>query len=769
MFDILSTKWKCILIGESTDELVSIYEEKLISHIDALVEIYYEELCQDTYRSYLWKDEADFTQSQKQTNNYRRIFEMCKAYSIPGSKYYKSESLLTVIQEALRFLDEVSYNTTQLYYYGNWWNWEIGTPITLLNIITLLGDALDEAERLKYCEVIRYYQPNPKRSGERSENPKLKRRTSVGGNRVDTAKIAILLGIHTKDKALIQEGIAALSDVFQIKEYAPMNASNEKRDGIYKDWSFIQHGDVAYTGTYGNVMLGGLGELIYLLSESPFRILDPNVNTIYEMINRSFIPIIYKGHGMDLVNGRGATREAYQNNGTGYAIISSILWFCQFAPKKYQEVYQSRIKYWLQNDKIGSYVEKSDNRASIRMALRILEDESIEVAKALEGNFAYNYMDRMIHHRPRFSCALSMSSYRIRTYEPMLGENKRGFYTGDGMLYIYTDNQEEYNQDFWATVDPYKLTGTTVIEKKIEDEQGSFRPASRWVSAMSVKELYGIAGMQLDKTGINDETGELENPLGIDLTGKKSYFMLEDEIVALGCGITSTNPEKVSTIVDTRKTKKVGGYKIHQEGRSIYLENNQEETSIGYYFFQKSDLKVETYTREGSWYTVNINGTKELKKQDYITIWAQHGRAPKNESYAYMMLPGVSREKMAIYKEYTPIEVLANKEEVQAIQYKNMIMANFFEASHLKWIHVNQPVSMVLEENENEIEITLCDPTKENKNLLKIVLKQNVILGEQENNITLEKDASNSVITINWEERYGQNVRFKLKKANLKK
>lgn len=761
----LKDKWKTVLIGNTTTENLTQYEKKVIQDLDRCVAGYLETLNTNINRTYLWKDEADFTQSQKQTNNYRRIYELSKAYTVEGSLYYKNQALLEVIQETLRFLYHSNYNTSHTYYYGNWWNWEIGTPITLLNIMTLLGDDLEEKERLNYCEVIHYYQPNPKCSGERSSNEKIKRRTSVGGNRVDTAKIAILLGIHTKDEKILKKGRDALSDVFEIKKYLPMNIQGEKRDGLYEDWSFIQHGDVAYTGTYGNVLLGGLGELIYLLSGSEWEVTDRGVENIYQMILKSFIPIIYKGHAMDCVNGRGATRQEWQNNKTGHAILSSMLWFCQFAPKEYREKYKRRIKYWLLKDTVRQYLMTNDNPMYIEMAKQILEDDTVAEAEPLVGNFAYAYMDRMIHHTDKFSCALSMSSHRIRTYEPMLGENKKGFYTGDGMLCIYND-QKEYNYDFWATVDPYKLSGTTIVNKEIEDNLGSCRTAAKWVSAMSVDSIYGIAGMQLTKEGVNDETGEYYNPLAIDLVAKKSYFMLENEIVALGSAITSTNDEQVTTTIDTRKVNQEKTNKIETWEKCIYLEGNEYKTSMGYYLFEEQEVNVTLYKRQGTWQSVNENGDNQVKVQNYISLQINHGSRPKDEGYGYVILPGATIEALNSYSQKPTVKVIERSKEIHAIAYKNYTMANFWEAGSLEGIEINQPVSVVIKKAQDLLEITLCDPTKENKNLLVIDFKQQIeLLTDHKDYVMKTREDGTSYIEVRWKEQGGKPLQLIVKKS----
>ena len=41
--------------------------------------------------------------------------------------------------------------------------------------------------------------------------------------------------------------------------------------------------------------------------------------------------------------------------------------------------------------------------------------------------------------------------------------------------------------------------------------------------------------------------------VGVTLTGKKSWFMFDDEIVCLGAGITSTDSRAIETTVENRK------------------------------------------------------------------------------------------------------------------------------------------------------------------------------------------------------------------------
>jgi hypothetical protein len=51
----------------------------------------------------------------------------------------------------------------------------------------------------------------------------------------------------------------------------------------------------------------------------------------------------------------------------------------------------------------------------------------------------------------------------IANYESINGGNLHGWFTGDGMTYLYLGNSDsEFDGDFWPATDPYHLPGTTV-------------------------------------------------------------------------------------------------------------------------------------------------------------------------------------------------------------------------------------------------------------------------------------------------------------------
>ena len=48
-------------------------------------------------------------------------------------------------------------------------------------------------------------------------------------------------------------------------------------------------------------------------------------------------------------------------------------------------------------------------------------------------------------------------------------------------------------------------------------------------------------------------------------------------------------------------------------------------------------------------------------------LWIDHGRAPQNGAYQYLVVPGVSPHQIAARANNPVLEVLANREDTQAV------------------------------------------------------------------------------------------------------
>lgn len=147
-------------------------------------------------------------------------------------------------------------------------------------------------------------------------------------------------------------------------------------------------------------------------------------------------------------------------------------------------------------------------------------------------------MGRAVHRRNGWCFAISMCSGRVSRYESINGENLKGFHTGAGMIYLYDDDATQYTDNFWPTVDPYRLAGTTVDHKPIADAGGRADPTTTWAGGAVLDRKYLAAGMALQAA----ET---------DLAGKKSWFCFDEYVVCAGVGITATSGYRVETVLET--------------------------------------------------------------------------------------------------------------------------------------------------------------------------------------------------------------------------
>ncbi|MDQ1911573.1 polysaccharide lyase family 8 super-sandwich domain-containing protein [Paenibacillus sp. GD4] len=253
------------------------------------------------------------------------------------------------------------------------------------------------------------------------------------------------------------------------------------------------------------------------------------------------------------------------------------------------------VKRWISID--PDYYYSSDNVNFLIHVKALMAGTAMTAADDLITHKVFPSMDRIVHHRPDFGVGLSLSSNRTYKYESINNENLKGWYTSDGMLYLYNRDQDHYSEGYWATVNPYRLPGTTVDTRPRSAQSipwgSDYVPVNRWARGASLDNKYGVSGLDLDA-------------YGSDLAAKKSWFMFDDEIVALGAGITSQENVTVETIVENRRLNSSGGNVLTIDGTEkpsemdwsetmpsvqwAHLAGSSPEAGIGYYFPKRADL-----------------------------------------------------------------------------------------------------------------------------------------------------------------------------------
>ncbi|MEV5346204.1 polysaccharide lyase 8 family protein [Streptomyces achromogenes] len=579
------------------------------------------------------------------TFSYNRLWTMTQAYVQTGTGVTGDPGLLTDVLRGLDHLAATVYNpaTTR---YGNWWEWQIGSPRLLMDITAALYAQAGPDRVAAACAAVDHFIPDTMLTDYSG--------TSTGANRVDLCRSVALRGILGRSPQKIALARDALSPVFPYVT---------KGDGLYVDGSFVQHTWVAYSGTYGQVLLDGLGRLFALLAGSPWEITDPGRQHILDSVEHAYAPLIHDGLVMDCVNGRAISRGYLRSDDQGVmrgdhyhgqALIAAIALLADGASPEERERWYGRIKGWIERDTVLPMLTSRQFGVGDLARLHAVAASPVPAAPEPLGHRLFPAMDRAVHRTPRFTAALAMASDRIAHYECGNGENPRGWHTGSGMLSWWPRGSgDQYTDWYWPTVDWYRLPGTTVSTRRLADraggEWGAPRPAVRWVGG-TTDGTYAAVGQHL-------------KGLGSTLQARKSWFFLDDAVVCLGAGITCADGVPVETVVDNRNLGENGTQPLVRGRNWAHLEGHG-----GWVLPHGGELRTLREDRTGAWADINTTSSPERRTRRWQTLWLDHGTDPADAGYAYVLLPGATRaETAARAGDRHWLTVLANDTTAQAV------------------------------------------------------------------------------------------------------
>ncbi|MFG2227020.1 polysaccharide lyase 8 family protein [Streptomyces sp. NPDC048644] len=634
------------------------------------------------------------------TTSYDRLHTMAQAYAQPGTGLTGDAGLAAAVVTGLDHIDATVYHpaTTP---YGNWWDWQIGSPKLLLDTVAVLddhpaGSPLTDRRRARYLAAVHHFVPDSALGDYTG--------TSTGANRVDLCRVVALRGVIGRDPAQLALARDALSPVFP---------HVTKGDGLYADGSFIQHSWVAYSGTYGYVLLDGIGRLFTLLDGSPWAVTDPAGQLVIDSVEHAYAPLLYNGLMMDMVNGRAISRGALRGDahGTprsdhyhGHALIAAITLLGQTASRAERTRWHAMIKGWAERDRtLQVRTDRQYPVADLARVAAALDDPAPATPEPV-GHRLFPAMDRAVHRRPGWAAGLAMASDRITYYENGNGENHRGWHTGAGMLSWWGADfgGGQYTDAYWPTVDPYRLPGTTVSTKRLADDEGGGwgepKPDVRWVGG-TTDGTYAAVGQHL-------------RGLASTLTARKSWFFLADTVVCLGAGITAHDGVPAETVIDNRALGTDLQATLTVDGRVQQPRTGRTATFPaarwahltghgGYVFPDGAPLHTLREDRTGSWHDINSGSSTAALTRRYLTLWHDHGTDPADASYAYLLMPGATPRAIAARAaDRHWLTVLANSRAQQSIHVPTLGLtaANFWQPGHAGPLTADGPASVLLRE-----------------------------------------------------------------------
>ena len=723
--------------------------------------------------------------------SFKKVLSMCKAYAAEGGALYQNQDMLKDITNILDFLCGSCYTAKSQT--DNWWTWEIGIPKDLIPALILIYDGLIEEQVMAYTETLYFFQPDPFHEGviNTASTHRQGYREAQGANIIDCSTTAVGLGALREDNELVYLGMLASSQTFVIQnvEDSAQIAANGYNSGFYPDGSYLDHIKVPYLGAYGIEFMKGAAKIPYLLYKTPWKYPDYVWKNLETYIIHGFGNAIYKGCMLDCLKGRSVSRPTWSNRDIGREAMKISVRLLDFLGENGRKTVLPMLKEWIEEDK--GFLDSLKNVEDIDIkdrAKKLLSDTSVR-SEVPSVHKSYPLMDRVVHRTEDYLFALSMYSERIQNTEIMNDENRFGWHQNNGMTYIY-DEDKQYTENYWNTVNPLRLPGTTVVPVNIGTgkpdgsgfaQGGDFCSKESWVGGTSIGN-YGVSGMSF-----SGETQGIEGGAPVsyapDLKGKKSWFMFDDEIVCLGAGITNKNMElPVETTIENKKLRKDGSNQLLVNGEKTelpvkeanvkelvertadvsgtsfeqvnwaHLEGNQS-VGTGYYFPEENtEIQVRRGQTTGSWKDV---GTFEGEStENYLEMWVDHGQNPENASYSYVLLPETSAEETENYAQAPKVTILENSSEVQAVRHETLKITgiNFWQeqGGSIDGITSDKAASVMLQETEQgTVKVSVSDPTMKNKGNIQLTLEEEIADCVQlDENVTCEKTENGAVLTF---------------------
>lgn len=512
------------------------------------------------------------------------------------------------------------------------------------------------------------------------------------------------------------------------------------KDGVFTDGSFVFHSYYSYNTGYGYSFVGTIGPMVDMTAGTVFDIQNLyGFSNLYSWIEKSWMPFIYKNARTKITSGREAAQGL---SGKANVMVKSLLLVAKNAnDKEGRETILSLLKP-LVDEYYDDYMTYERVpivyyyiHPTLNYAINPLLDEikeSTDVKSVEPYNYSFYNMDKFVHKRDDYTFMLSMSSERIDKYEAINNEGYTDWYIADGMTYMMQDSQQ-YLPDWWIDVDRYKIPGTTVDSQTRNPTWSSYatiRPDNTWAGGAS-DGLIGVAAMKLPQTAANKTSF---------INGTKSYFMLDDKIVCMGTGIsggegdvftTVENYKDLKTAPDTENAERNNGYtSVSVDGESVpftfdnkmsyknpnYIALNNDR---GYIFFGENDITVERVVKDKKYAGLNKTANESSYDVPFVTILAEHGTAPKNETYCYALVPSKTEEEVKNIAKNPGFEIVEQSDKRHVIKLDDgTVMANLFVSSELLGFSFKNPCSVIIKPSGSGYKLYVAEPTQKLKTLL---------------------------------------------------
>jgi chondroitin AC lyase len=340
------------------------------------------------------------------------------------------------------------------------------------------------------------------------------------------------------------------------------------------------------------------------------------------------------------------------------------------------------------------------------------EYESAINSDELVGDRHFYRSDFQVHRTKDFYFSVKMSSKRVVGTESVNEENLKGYHLGDGTSLLY-QNGTEY-QEVLPFLDWRKLPGTTLSQDTAPlpvIKAWDFKTNSTFVGGVDDTK-NGVAVMAYDRDGVK---------------AHKAWFMFGNYVVCLGSDINANTGFPVATGINQVLLK--GKLEISKDGNVGGTKDQNQSVEpnwilhdgLGYLFPDGGNLKLESRIIEGSWANISTLYRPIILTEQVLKMWFDHGANPKDKSYAYVLVPNTTSEKMKALNANQPFAI-SNEKAQQSVMMKDGSLGGivFYQAGFSNLfggISVSEPVVLMVTKTADGLAVSVSDPSQKLKNV----------------------------------------------------
>lgn len=602
----------------------------------------------------------------------RNMVMMSLAFNTAGSDFYQSSALNSLVNRSLQFW------ATNDFICENWWYNQIGTPQSLVTVLLLMDEHIEDGLRQRTLSIID--RANLHAPGARP-----------GGDRIKIGGIAAKRVLATGDTAQFARIMRVINDEIRF---------NTGDRGMQIDYSFHHRVDrVNNTVSYGLGYAAAFVEwamyvhgTVYSFSEEKLRHLT---DYYLDGICKQYVYGIYTDPG---VRNRDVSRgDSFHTHST--AIPEKLLQLTPYRSDELDQVIRLRRK---EIDPTASFCKY------------------------------FWQTEHFVFQRPGYYTSVRMYSVRNRNMEePYNSEGLRNHHKADGASFLSVRGNEYLN--IWPVYDWQKIPGTTVLQKPDLPPPGEIQKDGLTIFVGAVTDgRNGAVGF--DFISPHDLIrarkswfffDRLYVCLGAGIESTSRFPVATTLNQCLLKGEVSIGDDRGERILEK------GDHELHHL-KWIY------HNGVGYLFPEASTVHVSNKKETGSWWRISRqwDTSEDSVGKDVFKVWIDHGARPQgrrgglvNEpmiardvTYQYVVIPSVTLEQM---NGLPDIEVLVNNRWVQGVRHRQLglIQLIFYRAGSVKLtdtvkLTLDSPGALMIQmEGQTVKSITASDPSRRHDRL----------------------------------------------------